>query len=273
MNEARQLYLNTYGAVDKMDHLIQNCDMKYRSWKYWHAAMIHAKAMAVVVAYDIYKELCETGTLIIAQRKPVDFHRFREKLAVQMLTYNPANRKYAGDEKFRAFTQINKARRPPRSNASVSSGGDSSYSTRSGVTTHHLDRASGRLCGFLDELLLHEKSVEALPGKTHLICVACGQICHQRCTLCPDQPALHFYRPKGKSNACFMHYHNTASFGKWKCDFRISGKKRKDWSYPDTSELSEHSRDMTRLHQSTTAAIAQASGDNGRAAAGASAFI
>lgn len=30
MNEARQLYLKTYGVVDKIDHLIQNCNLKYR---------------------------------------------------------------------------------------------------------------------------------------------------------------------------------------------------------------------------------------------------
>ena len=30
MNESRRLYLNTYGAIDKLDHLIQNCNMSYR---------------------------------------------------------------------------------------------------------------------------------------------------------------------------------------------------------------------------------------------------
>ena len=104
MNEARHLYLKSYGTVDKqMDHLIKNCHMKYRSWKYWHSAMLHGKALAVVVAYDIYLE-CAAGKLDPTWRvdKPVDFHRFREKLAVQiqMLTYSPKNLSYPGDEKF-----------------------------------------------------------------------------------------------------------------------------------------------------------------------------
>ena len=30
MNEARELYLNSYGTIDKMDHLIKNCNMHYR---------------------------------------------------------------------------------------------------------------------------------------------------------------------------------------------------------------------------------------------------
>ena len=54
MNDARELYLRTYGIIDSLDHLIKNCEMHYRSWKYWHSAMLRAKAMAVVVAYDMY---------------------------------------------------------------------------------------------------------------------------------------------------------------------------------------------------------------------------
>ena len=34
MNEARALYLATYGKLDRVDHLIKNCKMNYRSWKY-----------------------------------------------------------------------------------------------------------------------------------------------------------------------------------------------------------------------------------------------
>ena len=55
-----------------------------------------------------------------------------------------------------------------------------------------------------------------------------------------------------------MHYHNTASYGKWKCDYRITGKKRKDWHYPGHNELCDHARDMARLHKTTTAAVAAA---------------
>jgi len=30
MNESRQLYLSTYGKIDKIDHMIKNCNMYYR---------------------------------------------------------------------------------------------------------------------------------------------------------------------------------------------------------------------------------------------------
>ena len=84
MNEARRLYLGTYGMIDKIDHYITNCNMNYRqvqhrlmlspkffsyyycplllllrSWKYWHSPMNYAKALAVTVAYDVYRECAE----------------------------------------------------------------------------------------------------------------------------------------------------------------------------------------------------------------------
>ena len=53
MDEARDLYLGMYYKVDCISHLIQNCHISYRSFKYWHSHMLHAKALGVVTAYDI----------------------------------------------------------------------------------------------------------------------------------------------------------------------------------------------------------------------------
>ena len=59
MNEARQLYLASYGRIDTIDSLIKNCQMYYVSWKYRHASKLHAQALGVVAAYDMYKEVVE----------------------------------------------------------------------------------------------------------------------------------------------------------------------------------------------------------------------
>ena len=59
MNEARQLYLKTYGRIDTIDSLIGHCHIYYRSWKYSHLAKNHGMALAIVVAYDMYKECAE----------------------------------------------------------------------------------------------------------------------------------------------------------------------------------------------------------------------
>ena len=62
--------------------------------------MLHAKKFAIVTAYDLYLELCEGGVDPEWRvSKHVDFHRFREKLAMQMLAYSPAKLKYPSDSK------------------------------------------------------------------------------------------------------------------------------------------------------------------------------
>ena len=62
MNEACQLHLKTYGRIDTIDSLIGHCHIYYRSWKYWYSwqsAKNHGMALAIVVAYDMYKECVE----------------------------------------------------------------------------------------------------------------------------------------------------------------------------------------------------------------------
>ena len=84
--------------------------------------MIHGKAIAVVVAYDMYLEVAE-GKLDADWKdtKPLDFFSFRERLGIQMLQYSPCDRKYPGDENFRAATQQPKKRRPEISTIAKSS--------------------------------------------------------------------------------------------------------------------------------------------------------
>jgi len=253
MNQARDLYLNTYGVIDRINHLIKNCAMKYRSWKYWHAAMIHGKALAVVVAYDMYLECC-TGNLVPAWKTaPVTFYRFREVLAKQMLTYSPTKREYPGDERMRACTQQSKKKRVTSTtsvNTALSSVSSSEYTTDSGINSSSLDSAGSRLCGFLDDLLEHERGMKTIENKGHQVCRCCGKPAYTYCSVCPGNPAIHVRASHGKKNSCFLHYHNTASFGKWKEDFKYTGEKRKNWSYPDDIELQEHSKQMKRLHLS-----------------------
>jgi hypothetical protein len=61
MNDARELYLKMYGINDTIDKYISNTNIGYRSWKYWHTAMNHAKVMGLAVAYDMYKECAARG--------------------------------------------------------------------------------------------------------------------------------------------------------------------------------------------------------------------
>ena len=109
MNEARYLYLKTYGTIDTIDSLIKKCHLSYCCRKYWHSAMLHGIALVVVVAYDMYLEAAR-GPLRPEWKieHPMDFHQFRDRLSGQMMKYNPGMKIYPGDCKFRVSTQMNK---------------------------------------------------------------------------------------------------------------------------------------------------------------------
>ena len=255
MNEARALYLSTYGQVDRMDHLIQNCNMHYRSWKYWHSPMIHAKAMAAVIAYDIYLECCQ-GKMLAGEwkiEKPVTFHRFREKLYKQMLQYSPRNRKYAGDQNFRIATQEHVNRRVqldgavPTRRRNATSDLSSGSSITSGITMDDFDHASTRLCGNLTPLYDHLKSVATMPNNRSKVCAVCGKDTTQMCTKC--SVALHRHSKKEEGGVpCFFHYHNTDFFGLAKNDYYLAGKRKKDWTFPTLEDQEEHRHQVRRIH-------------------------
>jgi len=232
--------------------------MGYRTWKYWHAGMYHAKAMAVVIAFDIYKECCTGSVSRDFEATQVDFFTFREKLSKQMLTCDPRERKYYGDEKFRVSTQQPKKIRTTKTSgeASSMSSGTVSSMTSTGVSKATLQEEEGRICGFLDEILLHESSMEPLLKKTHLMCQCCGKQAFHRCTRCPGKPVLHLHLPKDRKNSCFLHCHNTSSLGKWKCDWRMTGTKRKDWEYPNKGSLDMSRKEVRQLHERLVGATA-----------------
>ena len=106
MNSKRNLYLQSYYRIDCMDHMIKYARLFYRLWKYWNSPILHGKAMAMVVVYDMYLEVAE-GKINNDWKldDPMEFWRFREKLENSMLRYKPIARKYSGDEIIRPSTQ------------------------------------------------------------------------------------------------------------------------------------------------------------------------
>ena len=136
MNEARQLYLATYGTIDTLDSRIKQCNVWYKLWKYWHAAKNHGYALAVSIAYGIYVEcakldLClellgykqrtnqtTNQTTIISPPVIKSFIEFKEILSQQGLEYDPSNLRYPGDKHMRKNTARSKKRRVPDSPAS-----------------------------------------------------------------------------------------------------------------------------------------------------------
>jgi hypothetical protein len=55
MNEARETYLKTYNAFDKIVQMLLGWD----AWRWWHAPTRHAKAIVVSMAYSLYLQCAE----------------------------------------------------------------------------------------------------------------------------------------------------------------------------------------------------------------------
>lgn len=50
VNALNECKFSNYFRIDFVDHLIKNTNLAYRSWKYLHGAMLHAKGMTILVA-------------------------------------------------------------------------------------------------------------------------------------------------------------------------------------------------------------------------------
>eukprot|EP00957_Ditylum_brightwellii_P119564 9122862-Ditylum_brightwellii.AAC.1 len=92
MNGARQLYLNIYYVIHNIDHYLKNFRMLYQGHKYWHSPTVHGKALAILIAYDIYLE-CAKGKLneSLKVEQPMSFWEICDRLSSQMCTYKPLN--------------------------------------------------------------------------------------------------------------------------------------------------------------------------------------
>eukprot|EP00536_Pseudo-nitzschia_multiseries_P001958 jgi/Psemu1/4602/gm1.4602_g len=96
MNHTCELYLRTYGKLHQIDSSISRANIGHKSWKYYHSAVNHAKALSIATAYGIYKELTDV---------------LRQKLAEQMLHYDPKNNLYPAAELLCENTQMSKHQR------------------------------------------------------------------------------------------------------------------------------------------------------------------
>ena len=126
-----------------------------------------------------------------------------------MLKYSPKNLLYPGDEKMRMVTVMMKSdrakRQQPADTISISQ-------FRAAKKTNH-----SRLCGDLDKLCYHAKSIQRLNKPR--ICAWCGRQAYSACGTCVDRNnkpiPLHYNARKGegKDSICFYQYHNDNCFG------------------------------------------------------------
>jgi hypothetical protein len=264
MNEARQLYLKTYGRIDTIDSLIRSCHVYYRSWKYWHSAKNHGTSLAIVVAYDMYQECAEGKICLdwkVDPKKVMDFHTFRDRLSTQGLAYSPINGRYPGDRAMRVYTKLSLKERqrmfqekaiPKRSRGRPSNASIRTSSTNKSVVTPEQfelgkrNRIKSRLCGDFGSLSDHLATFAepAAKIKYSKLCEWCGEPAYTQCLVCAV--ALHFYPTTGKNKGkgCAIHYHNEMCFGLGFKDHQVLHKKAK----PTWVEPTPHATNKNRKH-------------------------
>lgn len=108
-------------------------------------------------------------------------------------------------------------------------GTSDSITTKSGWSDHDVFATGPRLCGNLDPLIAHMKSVVRLENKKCPPCLVCGSHTNTACGICGA--SLHYLvlSPKGIDTLRvprFFRYHNTQFFGQAKCDHELKQKKR-----------------------------------------------
>lgn len=214
-NEGRETYLNHYHGVDSMDHMIKNTGNRYTTWKFWHAPYQHALSMAIVASYDMYRECC-SGELDEnwKVKKPMTYAEFLLKLSEQLLTYDPANLRYPGDEKLRASTIVPKKR---RRNSKDMTASDESFPD-TGVTTTNLRiaREKHRFCYSIGEIEDHFKHMVNVSNAK--ICDACGLKTYWECKLC-QAPLCVFTNRTWTGASCVFLYHKEEFFGLARSDY------------------------------------------------------
>jgi hypothetical protein len=239
MNEGRDFYLHTYGAVDTADHYISNCNIYQRSYKYWHAAANHGKALAVVTAYDMYREVCE-GKLEPdwKEEKLLSFEDFRFKLANAMMEYCPTQQSLPGDSKMRAVVSLPVIKRKRKNSGEE-------LPTKQDYWAHKAEGKKARLCGNLSHFAHHVHSRESF--KNFKACAYCGLPTYNACGICKDAKGesipLHWHTGKGQypAKTCYIRYHNDLEFGNGRCDWVAAGlAKKSDWKEPTVKKQREN---------------------------------
>ena len=206
--------------------------------------MNHAKKLGIVTANDMYLEFAEGGVDPGWKvDRPIDFHRFREKLAIQQLTHKPLLNKYPGDDKLLDHTKTPRKKRPHTALSPLPSNSSSSVATRLFADAWQ----TGRLCGFLAPLHDHIGSVVP-KNESNIKCAVCGARAYQWCSLC--QVALHYKSPpEGMTVPCFFLYHDAGFCGLARADCKTLGTPKRDWKMATGDGLKSNKKSMKEIHK------------------------
>eukprot|EP00536_Pseudo-nitzschia_multiseries_P018121 jgi/Psemu1/54207/gm1.54207_g len=195
---------------------ISRSNIGYKSWKYHHVPINHAKALPVLIAFDMYQELTN-GThgpsWRLPKRQQLDFRQFKQKLTEQMLAYNSSDKAYRVDTLLREVTQYSTKQRlvwsdQRRSCSHFLGGIILNYHCLETVFECQL---KGRLCLEFDteEYQERHKSLRASKWRSRRNCYMSGAGCYTVCEKCVFGKK---FVPLCKGD-CFADYHSYKYFG------------------------------------------------------------
>ena len=249
-NDGRMIYIFGYGTIDNIDHYLRNAMVHVISWKWWFSAACHSYSLALVVAWDIYREVVE-GKLdtryYLPETDRLTFEQFRDLCSRAQLSYNPKKRLYPGDEYFTECTKENKRRR-----RIVKSTG--TRATRPQVE-EEMNAPETRLCGDLKALTAHAMSVTKNKDNHYRGCAVCGKPTYFTCGLCGKPTHFFNERPaKGvdleQAKLCFLQLHDNGLFGLLCCDRKLfyTGDKRLDsFNMPSDEDIERNRLWISRI--------------------------
>ena len=202
LTKARDIYLHFYGAIDTIDAVIKKAGIDFRSWRYYHRPVNHGKGIALASAFSFYEEII-SGSLeedwkITNKEHRMNFYQFQQRLAEQMMDYDPKYPMYAGDERLRAHTCTTLASRTSSRNRNIKRQklavrDDFTGNTTSEISLIDISKAigDGRLNDSLLEFEKHVESKKTLvgTGRSNLIqkCFVCGKPTTTFCTICKKE--------------------------------------------------------------------------------------
>ena len=253
MNKARDTYLKTYSAVDKIDQTLLNYNINYRSWKWWHAPMRHAKAITMSMAYNIYVQCCEGSVDPEWKMKPVTSTRFKQELSLQMVTYKAWNKKYPGDERMRGATQQNIKKRGGAFNDEVSLVRCKDREVRVSYEQFEKEKKQvrkgkkPRLCS--DDLELLKEHIQSMKKVHPAACGYCGKKTVMKCGICD----VHLCLKEGTkitTMSCPFDFHNDRLYGlgyKDRIELFCGSKNARGFKKPSDKDITGNNNHMKDL--------------------------
>lgn len=249
--------------------------------------MLMAKAIGVLVAYDMYLECVEGGLAPewkLDTEEIMTLHDFHQELSSQMLNYHPSKRLYPGDAHMRDSTAHPYERRGKRGSPATSipclvgAGGEgistdfedasdlcdgasvekdgkiTIFQLQNGYKRNKQTQSIARLCGNLESL---EKHIHARENrKSSRCCEVCGEKTYYVCSLC--DAGLHYFSQKGPGagNLCYLEFHSEGFYGLAKRDVVLyDNAQKQNWVPASNNMRINQARHIRALRKKGTTTI------------------